>query len=131
MQGQELELELERGQEQEQGCGQGGGGTEEAHLQVLWEVLEVGQRNVEGQVVAEVVVQAWGSLAGIQQGGSKEAAEASHSPLEAVQNLEEEEEGNRSSQLRNNKSVIPNQVISQTQPVLLYLVVLASLCSFD
>lgn len=98
MQGQEPELELERGQELEQERGQGEGGTEEAHLQVLWEVLEVGQRKVGGQVVAEVVVQAWGSLAGIQQGGSKEAAEASHSPLGAVQSLEEEEEGNRSSQ---------------------------------
>lgn len=56
----------------------------------------MGQCKVEGQVVAEVVVQAWGSLAGIQQGGSKEAVEASHSPLEAVQSLKEE---NKSSQV--------------------------------
>lgn len=56
------------------------------------------QCKVEGQVVAEVVVQAWGSLAGIQRGGSKEAAAASHSQLEAVQSLEKDREGNRSSQ---------------------------------
>lgn len=92
MQGQELALELELGQEQEQVWGHGGGGTEEANLQVLREVKEVGQRKVEGQVVAEVEVQAWGSLAGIQQGDSKKSAEASRSPLEAVQSLEE---GNR------------------------------------
>lgn len=48
----------------------------------------MGQCKVEGQVVAEAAVQAWGNSAGIQQGGSKEAAEASHSPLEAVQSLE-------------------------------------------
>lgn len=46
----------------------------------------------EGRVVAEVVVQAWSSLAGIQQGGSKEAVEASHSQLEAVQSLEDRRE---------------------------------------
>ena len=51
---------------------------------------------MEGQVAAEVGVQAWGSLAGIQQGGSKEAVEASRSLLEAVQSLEEEGEGDRS-----------------------------------
>lgn len=56
------------------------------------------QCKVEGQVVAEVVVQAWRSLPGIQQGGSKEAAAASHSQLEAVQSLEKDREGNRSSQ---------------------------------
>lgn len=62
---------------------------------------------VEGQVVAEVVVHgAWGSLAGIQQGGSKEAVEASHSPLEAVQSLQEEEEGNRLNQALSMTSTI-------------------------
>lgn len=45
---------------------------------------------MEGQVGAGVGEQAWGSLAGSQQGGSKEAEEGSHSLLEAVQNLEEE-----------------------------------------
>lgn len=48
--------------------------------------------------MVEVGVQAWGSLAGIRQGGSKEAEEASRSPLEAVQSLEGEEEGDRSCQ---------------------------------
>lgn len=60
---------------------------------------------VEGQVVAEVVVQAWGSLAGIQQGGSKEAVEASHSQLEAVQSLEDRK-GNRACQAFSMSSII-------------------------
>lgn len=84
---QEPELELELEQEQEQERGQAGGCTEEEHLQVLWEVLEVGQCKVEAPAVAEVVVQPWGSLAGMQQGGNKEAAEESHSPPEAVRSL--------------------------------------------
>lgn len=49
----------------------------------------MGQCKVEVQVAAVVVVQAWGSRAGIQQVGSKQAVEASRSPLEAVQSLEE------------------------------------------
>lgn len=47
----------------------------------------MGQCKVERQVVAEVAVQAWRSPAGIQREGSKEAAEASRSPLEAAQSL--------------------------------------------
>lgn len=50
-------------------------------------VLEVGQCKVEGRAGAEVGVQALCSLAGIQQGDSKEAEEESHSLLEAVRNL--------------------------------------------
>lgn len=83
VQGAEWELGLGWVQER----GQGGGGTEEVQPQVLWEVREVERYMVEGQVVAVVVVQAWGSWAGIQQGGSTEAVGASHSPLEAVQSL--------------------------------------------
>lgn len=71
----------------EQEKGQGVRGTEEAQPQVLWEVREVERCMVGGQVGAVVVVQAWGSRAGIQLGGSKEAVGASHSPLEAVQSL--------------------------------------------
>lgn len=57
----------------------------------------MGQCKVERQVVAEVAVQAWRSPAGIQREGSKEAAEASRSPLEAAQSLEEEwEQSNQS-----------------------------------
>lgn len=66
-----------------------------ARLWVQQEVSEGGRCKVEGQVGAEVEVQTWGSLAGTQQGGNTEAEEASHSPLEAVQSLAEEEEGNR------------------------------------
>lgn len=62
MQGEELELE--QGWEQEQAFVKGAEGTEEAHREVLLEVSEVGQCRVEGQVVAEVVVQEQGSLAG-------------------------------------------------------------------
>ena len=62
---------------------------------MLWEVKEVGQCKVEGEVVAEVVVQAWGSLVDNQQGGSTEAAEASRSPLGAARNLEEGEESDQ------------------------------------
>lgn len=72
----------------EQGGGRGGGSTEEARLQ---DVKGEGQCKGERQDVAEVVVQAWRSLAGIQRGGNTEAAEAFHSPFEAEQSLEEEE----------------------------------------
>lgn len=82
-QGQVQELEWGWGPEQ----GPGGAGTEGEPLWVLQEVWERGQCKVEVQAEAEVGVQAWGSLAGIQQGGSKEAAAASHSPLEVAQSL--------------------------------------------
>lgn len=42
---------------------------------------------MDGQVVAGVGVQVWGSLAGIQQGSNKKAEEGPHSPLEAAQSL--------------------------------------------
>lgn len=50
---------------------------------------------MEGQAAAEVGVRAWGSLAGTQQEGSKEAEAASRSPPEAVQSLHEEQEQDR------------------------------------
>lgn len=92
----EQELGLGWAQEQEREQVQGGGGTEEAQPQVLCEVRGVVRRTVGGQDVAVEVVQAWGSPAGIQQGGSKEAVVASHSPLEAVQSLKGKEEEWRS-----------------------------------
>lgn len=79
---------LDQELEQEQGQDQGLERTEEAQLWLLQEVQEEEQCKVEGQVVAGVGVQAWGSLAGIQQGSSKEAEEGPHSPREAVQSLE-------------------------------------------
>lgn len=84
-QGQVQELEWGWGPEQ----GPGGAGTEGEPLWVLQEVWEGGQCKVEVQAEAEaeVGVQAWGSLAGIQQGGSKEAAAASHSRLGVAQSL--------------------------------------------
>lgn len=54
----EQDLELEQEREQELVFGQWGWGTEEAHLEVLWKVQEVGQCKVEEQVVAEEVEQA-------------------------------------------------------------------------
>lgn len=78
-------------QEQQLEQGQEGGGTEEAQLWLLQEVQEGEQYKAEGQVVAGVGVQAWGSLAGSQQGGSRQAVEGTHSPLETVQSLGEEE----------------------------------------
>lgn len=86
-QGRVQELEWGWGLEQEPG----GVGTEGEHLWVLQEVWEGGQCKVEVQAEAEVGVQAWGSLAGIQQEGNKEAAAASRSPLEAAQSLGEED----------------------------------------
>lgn len=74
---------------QEQECEQGAGGTEEAQVQVLCGVTEGGRRKAEGPAAAEAAAQAWNSPADIQQGGSKEAGGASHSPLEAGQSLQE------------------------------------------
>ena len=106
----------------------------EARLWVLQEVWEGGQCKVEGQVGAEVGVQAWSRPVGIQQGGSKEAEEASHSPLEAEQSLEEEEEGGRACQAFSmTGATVTTQAMNPNhrQPVVVYLVVLASLSSFD
>ena len=89
----------ERGQEQgltlEQGLGVEG--TERTHLQVPLKVLEVVHCTEEGPAGAEVGAQTWGSLAGIQLGGSKGAEEAVHSLPVAVQSLREEEDQNTSS----------------------------------
>lgn len=90
--GPELELDMELELELEQVWGQwsvwGGGSTEEAQQGALQGGQELGQCKVEGQIVAEEVEWAGGSLTGIQWWGSKEVVGRFHSQLEAAQSLQ-------------------------------------------